>query len=99
MGDVVPRSKKLEPTDHQRETETLIRWDRSGEPAWLETFDPSVAGGWQRAGIAVAIQGRRYTARVPVGELRVGLKRKSYLSDEQKRATAERLKAARERRA
>ena len=77
-------------TQAQMETETHICWDRTGEPARLETFDAAVARRWERAGVGVLPRGEgRWVARVPVGDLRVGVKRR--VSPEQREAMGARL--------
>ena len=99
MGDV--DSKKLDLSQRAIETETHIDWNRTGEPAWLETFDAAVARKWTRAGIAVQAVGPGcWRARVPVEDLRISLKKsRAPMSEAQRAVAAERLKAARERRA
>ena len=80
----------------QMECETLIRWDRTSEPAVLETFDATVARRWGKAGIPVVEKdpGRWY-ARVPVGELRITLRRKREMTPEQRADAKARLEGAR----
>ena len=46
------------PTDWQLETETTIRWDRTGDPATLWTADRHVAVVWRRRGYDVREDGQ-----------------------------------------
>ena len=61
------------PTDHQIETETTIRWDRTGDPATLWTADKHVAEKWKRCGYPVRGDGRDcWRCAVPVRCIRFG---------------------------
>jgi hypothetical protein len=48
----------------KQERETLIRFDATGEPAHLSTFDPVVARAWTRVGVKLTQRGDEWIGLV-----------------------------------
>jgi hypothetical protein len=61
-----PDTSGAMPTDRDLEAETVVRFDRSGEPMVCFTADPAEAGRWRRLGYAVSEDGRCWSCRVPI---------------------------------
>jgi hypothetical protein len=66
-------TEPLKQSDRDLEAETIIRWDRTGEPAILWTADPAEARRWRKLGYPVEVFGRTrdgrersWTCRAPI---------------------------------
>ena len=91
------------PTDHQLETETIIRWDRTGDPATLWTADRSVANKWRQRGYPVRDEGKpgreSWRCEVPVRCIRFGPFVPRVLSEAERAARVASAQAIQARRA